>query len=167
MGGVMQEKPAGVFVNSSAEFFLKEYEFTRREIEIVEENQRILERNAVVAVAVAWGWLWSTKDAPSWAYAVPFILSGLCWVRTQGVQKNFTLFRSYLQTIEDSFWVPGAPIGWNHRLDELDPETGEQTKTTFTKGAKAFWILLNAATLSVALLRLCGLLQRSVPWKVL
>jgi len=144
----------GIFGARSEEFYLKEFESLRKEIETVEQDQRSLERNVVVAVAVAWGWLWSRdKEPPAWAYVVPCLLTTLGWLRARGVKQVYGLFTSYLLTVEESFWKPGAPKGWHHHI------TKPGTETTFMKGANQFWIILNAATFGVALLRLFNLLR--------
>jgi hypothetical protein len=148
----MTELTAGILSARSEEFYLKEFESLRHEIEMVEQDQRSLERNAVVAVAIAWGWLWSTnRTPPEWAYVVPCLLSALCWLRAKGVSQVYGVFTSYLVVVEDSFWKTGAPKGWHHHI--------MKTGTSFAKGANLFWILLNAATFAVAILRLFNRLQ--------
>src|SRR5437763_4941077 len=94
------ERQAGIFSAKSEEFYLKEFESLRKEIEFVEQEQRSVERNALIGVGIAWGWLWSTKKpAPDWAYLIPCLFSGLCCIRAYGIMRVYDVFTSYLVTV--------------------------------------------------------------------
>jgi hypothetical protein len=62
----------GKYAHSATEFYLKEYEYLRREIEWLLKDYRALERNVVIALGITWGWLLAQRQLiPAWMLRVP------------------------------------------------------------------------------------------------
>jgi hypothetical protein len=132
----------GTFGHKSEDFHLKEYEFLRRELEIILQEDRALERNVVVAVGVTWGWLYS-QHTPPWTYCIPFLFAVLGAWRAYGINETYGTFGTYLEKIEEAFTKEGSPKGWQHFLDEDDEGT------SYSKGALTFWVILIISTIVV------------------
>jgi hypothetical protein len=78
--------------DSSTEFFLKEYEALRKEIEWLGKDQRDLERNVTIAIGLMWVWL--LKDGTSVArvaWWMPVLLAILGFIRTIYLSKPIHL----------------------------------------------------------------------------
>jgi hypothetical protein len=129
--------------SGSKDFFLKEYECLRREIEWLLKDYRALERNAVIAVGVTWGWLFEKgTGAPKWAWFFPCLFAVLGSIRALGITHAFGLFHQYISQLEKSFSGQGYPPGWQHF---------SSGKTASTRVGAAFWALLIIGTVVVAL----------------
>ena len=136
---------AGVFNERSEDFHLKEYESLRHELETLLQDHRALERNAVVAVGITWGFL-IKEHTPGWTYCIPCLFAILGALRAKGISNTYTTFGDYLHQIEAAFSKPGAPAGWEHFIKK---------GTDSSKGGLLFWVLLILSTGGVAVLRLC------------
>lgn len=128
--------------NSSKDFFLKEYECLRREVEWLLQDYRTLERNAVIAVGITWGWLFQKTTAPKWAWFFPCVFAILSSIRALGITHTFGLFHRYISQLEDSFSGQGYPSGWQHFT---------VGKTASTRVGAAFWAFLILVSFAVAL----------------
>ena len=135
----------GLFEEKSAEFFLKEYECLRKELELLIQESRALERYVLVAVGVVWSWLYHEHE-PWGTFLVVCLFPILGAIRAYGINKTFGEFGTYIESIEIAFKRKEGPLGWEHANREGTPDS---------KGAVIFWALLNASTLLVAILRLC------------
>jgi len=137
----------GKYATHSKEFYLKEYECLRKEIEWLLGESRALERNVVIAVGVTWGWLVDrslTSHVPKWAWLIPCLFAGLGALRARGMIKQFGVLHEYLERTESAFSSDGDPGGWEHFA-----RRGWTAKSTFL-----FWLFLILATFGVALYEL-------------
>jgi len=133
---------AGKHAADSKDFYLKEYECLRKEIEWMLKDYRSLERNVVIAVGVTWGWLFEhNKALPRWAWLIPCLFAALGSIRAAGIMKAFGNFRTYIVKIEDAFSSHGDPGGWN-RFHPKNIGTSRM--------AGVFWAVLILATVLVA-----------------
>ncbi len=132
----------GTCIDKAADFYLKEYECLRKEIEWLLKDYRDLERNVVIAVGLTWAWLFE-KGPPKAAWFIPFLFAVLGAVRATGILKSFRNYHEYITRIEEAFSRPGDPGGWEH-----SPWRGG-----VSKGAYLFWLILILVTLSVAIYR--------------
>jgi hypothetical protein len=126
------------------DFYLKEYECLRREIEWLLVEGRSLERNVVIAIGVTWAWLLdksSTLHVPKWSWFAPCLFSGLGILRAYGYTKEFRALHDYLKSIESAFSAKSDPAGWEHFAPR-----GWTSKSTLL-----FWLVLLLATTGVAL----------------
>lgn len=141
-----------LFEDKSSEFHLKEYDCLRREIELHTQEARSLERNSLIAVGAIWAWLLhnAVKDAiPAWAFFIPCLFSVLRPIRAYGINQTFDELGEYIREIENSFHKVDGPRGWEH----FNSERNEGEGTPEDKGAFVFWVILNLATFTVAILR--------------
>jgi hypothetical protein len=132
----------GLSADKAGDFYLKEYESLRREIEWLLKDYRALERNVVIAVGLSWAWLFE-KCAPKWAWSVPILFAVLGALRASGIIKSFKNYHDYIYKLEDTFSRPGDPGGWEHTL----------LKSGVAEGAYLFWLILIIATISIAVYR--------------
>jgi|ERR1700686_1465972 len=131
------------YASSAPEFYLKEYEYLRREIEWLLKDYRALERNVVIAVGITWGWLLAQRQLiPDWAWWVPFLFSALGAIRATGILHTFGVFAQYLSRLEESFSCSDDPGGWEHFAPG---------KIATARTAVLFWTILIAATVAVAI----------------
>jgi hypothetical protein len=145
------KQTAGIFTAKSEEFHLREYECLRREIEQLSQTSRALERNVIVAVGITWGWLYSRPSpVPPWTYLIPCLFSILGTIRAYGIEQTFGQLGGYIEKIEDAFRKADGPEGWEHFNKE---------GTFDSKGQALFWIILNASSLAIAVLRFCNILK--------
>lgn len=149
------ERSSGIFEAKSEEFHLKEYECLRKEIELLTQDSRTLERYAIVAVGVTWGWLFSRRapSVPEWAYCVPCMFAILGAIRAYGINQTFGILGDYISTVENAFYRDGGPVGWEHF------EIGMKTLPE-SKGAVIFWATLNVITLVIAVLGFCKVFEQ-------
>jgi hypothetical protein len=134
----------------SADFYLKEHESLRKEVELVLKDYRALERNIIILIAGAWGWLLK-EHMPPWTYWAVFLFAILGAVRAYGVHTTFVVFHDYLTEIERAFFEEGCPQGWEHFTNHR--------KTGFSKGSFAFWTIVIVATFGMAIAQQNGLLK--------
>jgi len=80
--------PPTIFSQRSEDFHLSEYACLRKEIELVLKDYRALERNAVVAIGISWGWLYD-KKAPAWVFCIPCLFAILGSIRAYGIAQTF------------------------------------------------------------------------------
>lgn len=132
----------GMYGGKSDEFHLKEYECLRREIEVILQDTRSLEKYIVVTIGAIWAWLHSIKSA-DWMWCIPCVFAILGATRAFGINKSFEVFHAYILKLEESFSKTGTPEGWEHFLETHD--------TGFSKGSVLFWVLLILSTIIVAI----------------
>jgi hypothetical protein len=132
----------GTCIDKAADFYLKEYECLRREIEWLLKDYRDLERNVVIAVGLTWAWLFE-KDPPKAAWFFPFLFAVLGALRASGIDKSFKNYHEYIRRIETEFSRAGDPGGWEH-----SPRRGG-----LSEGAYVFWLILILVTVGVAIYR--------------
>jgi hypothetical protein len=140
---VMMDKLQDISAVKAEEFYLKEYECLRHEIEWLLKDYRALERNVVIAVGLTWAWLFE-KRAPRWTWVIPILFAVLGAIRASGIIKSFRGFHGYISQLEDAFSRPGDPGGWQH---------SPWHKTGAARGAYWFWSILIGATVLVAIYR--------------
>ncbi len=129
----------------SGEFYLKEYEFLRREIEITIQSARALERNVVVAIGISIAWLFHERQAvPRWAWLFPCLFAMLGAIRAFGNFRLFSAMARYLGKVELAFSEESDPGGWQHFA----------SRSWNRISVLAFWSLLIFATLAVTLYEL-------------
>jgi hypothetical protein len=133
---------SGVYGGKSEEFHLMEYECLRREIEVVLQDTRSLEKYIVVAIGAIWAWLHSIKTA-DWMWCIPCLFAILGAIRAFGINKSFGVFHMYILKLEEAYVKTGAPEGWEHFIEKHD--------TGYGKGSVLFWTLLILATIVVAI----------------
>jgi len=134
---------AGLFQSRSADFYLKEYECLRKEIDSLSSEYQSLEKNAAVAVGVTLAWLFHERSSiPGWTWFVPFLFAVLGASRSRGLSRTFELLNSYMILIEHSFTEPNGPDGWAHHSnrEQLQPE-----------GIISFWRVLFYATFALGI----------------
>lgn len=132
----------GKFQDKSADFYLQEYEYMRREVEIVIKFARELERNVVVAVGISWAWLFRERqNIPGWSWLFPCLFVILGVMRAYGNTVYFRAVNNYLTMVERTIVGDSAPRGW-HRY----------TERNWTRlSVLGFWSLLFISTVAVAL----------------
>jgi hypothetical protein len=130
------------FKDNAKEFYLKEYECLRKEVEWLLKDYRDLERNAVIAVGVTWAWLFDhNMKMPWWAWCFPCLFALLGGLRGMGILRAFGNFKGYISRVEDAFSKPSDPGGWEHF---------PRPKGSTSRFAATFWILLIGSTGVVA-----------------
>ena len=146
------------YLSKAEDFYLKEYECLRREIEWLLSDYRSLERNAVIAVGISWAWLFAQRqEIPSWAWYFPCLFAILGSVRALGIMHSFTLFHQYMKFLESWFSSEDTKSsssklsGWNHFLDSQNHPPNKRTRTSASRMAGVFWVLLIVSTILVAI----------------
>jgi hypothetical protein len=140
-----QDVLPGKHRDKSGEFYLKEFECLRREIELVIQFARTLERNVVVAIGISWAWLFHERDAvPRWSWLIPCFFAFLGAIRAFGNFRYFMSTAHYLKKVELTFSDGSDPGGW-HRF----------APRSWTRASVlAFWALLIFATIGVTVYEL-------------
>lgn len=130
-------------VNSPGnDFYLKEYQALRNEIENMLSDSRSLERNVVFAVGATWAWLATHSDkVPKAIWWLPVFLSALGAFRSWALLKTFGIFSDYIKKIEEVFCVDGIE-GW-------ETFSGPR-KHWISKTGKYFWAALVFTSLGIA-----------------
>ena len=129
------------------EFYLKEYEFLCREVELAINDYRSTERNVVIAVGVSWAWLYQVRrEIPSLAWLAPCLFVVLGILRTYSDEAFFRSTHQYLSRVEELFSRAEHPGGWEHA-----PVSRNWTRFS----AVLFWAVLLAATIVVAVFEIC------------
>jgi hypothetical protein len=138
------ERQPGKHAENAKEFYLKEYECLRKEVELLLEDHRTLERNVVIAVGATWGWLFNdhhNNQVTQWGWFIPCLFALLGIVRVIGNAKFFLVTNAYIEKIEDAFFSTGDPGGWDHF---------SFGKTWIRQSTIAFWSILLISTFVVA-----------------
>ena len=133
----------GTCIDNAADFYLKEYECLRKEIQWLLKDYRDLERNAVIAIGLTWAWLFERKP-PAGAWFIPILFAALGALRASGIITSFHNYHEYIIRVEDAFTRPGDPGGWEHTL---------RRGSGVSKGAYLFWLVLIVVTVIVAIYR--------------
>jgi hypothetical protein len=132
----------GKFADRNRDFYLKEYESLREEIEWLLQEYSSLERNVVIAVGVTWGFLVKEHaNAPKWAWFIACLFAALGYFRAWSIIKLFGHFHEYIGSLESAFSGADGPGGWEHFL---------HGKTWNQTSQHTFWIILIVATIGVA-----------------
>jgi hypothetical protein len=131
----------GTCIDKAADFYLKEYECLRKEIQWLLKDYRDLERNAVIAVGLTWAWLFERRP-PAAAWFIPILFAALGALRASGIMKSFNNYHEYITRVEDAFSRSDDPGGWEHT-----PLRGSGV----SKGAYLFWLVLIVVTVIVAI----------------
>jgi hypothetical protein len=132
-----------IFSENSKDFKLLEYEYLRREVEIVIQEHRALERNVLIAIGIAFAWLYTISKTP-WLFVILPLIAACGKRRADGIYKAYREFHRYLSEIEEAFWKDGVPRGWEHSLTSGTHESD---------GDRAFWWILIGLTSLVLGLR--------------
>jgi hypothetical protein len=131
---------------SSKEFYLKEYESLRREVEWLLKDYRDLERNVLIAIVASWVWLLEKGTAlPPVVWFLPLLFALIGGMRATGIMQAFTNFHRYISEIELAFRSPGDPVGWEHF-----PKRGRFARSATSRFAGVFWGLVLLLTGIVA-----------------
>lgn len=135
----------GKYSAHSKDFYLKEYELLRKEIEVHLADMRSVERNVAAAVGATWAWLatHSTPPLPRWAWLIPVLFVILGMLRCFGLWKQFGNFHNYLECVEECFSGKQDPGGWEHFLG--------LGNTTLFQSTGTFWVVLSLATVGIAI----------------
>src|ERR1700722_16814144 len=128
----VKAETSGIFSEKSDAFYLSEYACLRKEIELLLEDYRTLERNVVFAVGISWAWLIGKNAPVFWIFIIPFVFAVLGTVRATGIHTSFRKLRNYIQTLESAFIKSGGPTGWEHYPD----------RARSMMGAATFWGIL-------------------------
>ena len=109
----------GNFASNAKEFYLKEYESHRTQMGWLLQDYRSLERNAVIAVGVTWGWLFKQNCVPKWAWFIPCLFASLGALRALGIEKSGYALKEYIKLLEAAFSHWDDPGGWEHRFEKI------------------------------------------------
>ena len=106
------------------DFVKEEYLSLRKEIENCIAEMSSLERNCVIAAAVAFAWV-ATQSMNSAvaliAWLLPSVIPGLGVLRALAIRSRLSTLSEYIKTIEKAQLPYDTPvIGWEHYL-LLDP----------------------------------------------
>ena len=141
-------KEDGQFADNAKDFYLTEFEAHRTQLGWLLQDYRALERNAVIAVGVTWGWLFkqTSPAVPKWAWFVPFLFAVLGSLRALGIAKASDALVKYMKRLEDAFSHANDPGGW----ENFSQGSGRAQ----VKAAYVFWIILVLVTLVVGVIHL-------------
>ena len=135
----------GKYADHSRDFYLKEYECLRREIEWLLGDARVLERNVVFAVGISWGWFLMHPNIlvnSRWAWFIPCLFAALGSLRAAGILKQFGVFHAYITKLENAFSKEDDPGGWEHfSSDEI----------WSSRATILFWSVIVLSTVTVAI----------------
>lgn len=125
-------------------FRLKEFEYLRREIELLLAEDRMTERYIIVAVATIWAWLATQRLPPffglAWWIPVFIVVAGL--LRLWVIVKRFGCFGSYLIEFESALNI----AGWENFLKKNARIRPFEICVSFF-----FWTTVLGATIAVAM----------------
>lgn len=130
------------------DYYVKEFDALRREVDWTMKDSRLVERNVIVAIGIFWGFLLKEKDihlAPEVrhaAWCVPVLFAVVGGLRSLAISLKLNLIGSYVDTIEKYMRKKsepdGSPVGW---------ETFQKGKTRWiTASACGLWIVLIVVT---------------------
>jgi len=125
----------------STEFYLKEFELLRKQIEMHVTEMRTVERNVVLGVGGTWAWL-ATHTTPKWIWSVPVLFVILGALRCHGIWTELGRLHEYIQRIESRFSAKEDPGGWEHFLG--------LGNTALFRSTGTLWVMLSLATVAVA-----------------
>ena len=132
----------GKFADHATDFYLKEYEGLRKEIELVQNAISALERYVVVAVGVSWAWLYHEElNVPRLAWLIPCLFAVLGALRAFGYHRFFRAAHKYICTVEGAFSSDDDPGGF----ERSTPHRNWTSHSNWT-----FWGLLIISTVLVA-----------------
>lgn len=135
----LMNRLGGEFAVHSHDFYLAEYDSLRREIVAMVSEARALERNVVIGVAAAWGWLFHEREhLPKLVWLLPCFFVVLGATRAWGFRRYFHDMFEYQCIVEKMFSSDqNSPGGWEnfHRM------RGWTRLSTI-----AFWALLFCST---------------------
>lgn len=126
----------------NTEFYLKEYESLRKELDWHNEYVRSTEKAVALAVGVVWAWL-VTHPQAKWPWFIPVLFVVLGILRSISVSRHFGRLHEYLKQLESAFSANGDPGGWEHYL--------RWQSQSLSKSSIAFWTVLLLASIGVAL----------------
>lgn len=131
------------------EFYLKEYECLRNEIEIIIRDYRVVERNAIIAVGASWAWLFHVRhEVPGIAWFGPCLFVFVGFFRSFSNNIFFDSAHEYLMKVEEAFSGPEHPGGWEHASVA---RTTQNTRSWTRLSAFLLWFLLLALTVAVGI----------------
>jgi len=143
----------GKYSSHGRDFYLEEYKSLRREVERLAESNRVLERNVLIAVALAWGWLFERRShLPSWTWFIPVIFWILGYIRSFGINRSLSTLHLYVGKLETAFSNLDDPGGREHDREDKTPCTplDGHYKRFLAPSSNAFWGALFAITVVVA-----------------
>ena len=124
---------------SDFDFLKEEYLTLRKEIEAVILELRQLERNCVIAVALAFTWVATQTLKPEIAqvaWLVPSLIPIYGAIRARAIGKHLKVMGQYVKSIENVAIPAGLGIvGWEHYLEANS--RGAQSGAT-----KQLWVAL-------------------------
>lgn len=132
----------GKLAAKNSEFYLKEYEALRKELDWQLDYLRSLEKFVALAVGGIWTWL-VTHSPAKWTWFIPVVFVALGILRSISVYQHFGQLHEYLKRIETAFSASDDPGGWEHFL-------GWQSQS-LSKSSIGFWTVLLFATVGIAL----------------
>jgi hypothetical protein len=127
-------------------FVLAEYAALREEIKWIIDQIDTLERNALILTGAVWAWI-ATQNWDDAYVMLPLVLSVLFFIKRRSLSFALRGAAKYVLKIEEHFTLPKG-IGWEHHLAENRPKH-------FRVWKLAFWLLLIAINLSMAVFTLC------------
>ena len=129
--GISEALPAG-----AKDFYLKEYETLRGEVELLLKESQTIKRETIFAIGVTTAWLFreeQQRTVPSWTWFIPLVFVMLGYSRASGMSSSFSKFAECISRIEDMFSGEFAPGGWEHFSSR---------KAWSREGFIAFWRLM-------------------------
>ena len=125
-------------------YLLKESEGLRKNYFDYAKDIAVLERYSLVITGAVWSWCAANIQSPGFSLLlwVPFILQILFGFRAWGIYRNMATIREYLIEIEKAVHLPDD-LGWGRY------QTLHESKLRVFTGF-AFWIVLHAATATIA-----------------
>lgn len=128
-------------------FLKEEYLTLRKEIEaaILELGQ--LERNCVIAVAVAFTWVATQTlkhEIAQVAWLAPLLIPLYGAIRSRAIRKHLVVMANYIKTIEEVA-IPDdvGVVGWEHYLEANNPGA-------LSAASKQLWVALLLLSLLVS-----------------
>jgi hypothetical protein len=139
------------------EFYLKEYDALRREIESTVQEIHTIERTTIIGVAAVYTWLALNLGkiphipALRWAWGIPFLFVFINWFKAISLHRAIFRIAAYISKIETKFCEEENLPGWQHYIMSSGKE-----KISFEKFYRHynffFWGFLYAITILVPFL---------------
>lgn len=137
MGGMHQLNEGNM---DSFCFVKEEYLALRKEIDATIVQGRDLERNCVVALAIAFAWVATqtlTSDLAKVAWLVPTIIPIYGNLRDRAINQHLMTLGSYILTVESAILkIDEGVEGWEHYLARNDPKGLNRTSR------QLWWVLV-------------------------
>ncbi len=142
-------------VGSAHDFYLKEFEALRREIDAALLDARGLEKAAAIGAGLVWAWLVQQGKDPAiqqarWAWWIPVLFAVLGGLRSWAIGRHLRFMGAYIELVEDLYRRPNdtkthtaRPPGWQHYSKQ---------ERFIGNTATVFWWALIAITAVVAIL---------------